>query len=66
MDLKELREILQILHEKDITDFELEEQGVRLRIRRGVVSEVRALPPGSDGVPAPSPVPPRRSGHWNP
>jgi acetyl-CoA carboxylase biotin carboxyl carrier protein len=41
LDLKELREILQILHEKDITDFELEEQGLKLRIRKG--------PTNSDG-----------------
>ena len=35
MDLKELKEILQILEEKEITDFELEEEGMKLRIRKG-------------------------------
>ena len=34
MDLNALREILAILHEQDITDFELEEQGLKLRIRK--------------------------------
>ena len=34
MDLKELKEILQILEEKEITDFELEEEGMKLRIRK--------------------------------
>ena len=34
MDLKELKEILQILEEQEITEFELEEEGMKLRIRR--------------------------------
>ncbi len=34
MDLKELKEILQILEEKEIAEFELEEQGMKLRIRK--------------------------------
>lgn len=34
MDLKELKEILQILDEKEITEFELEQDGVKLRIRK--------------------------------
>jgi acetyl-CoA carboxylase biotin carboxyl carrier protein len=35
LDLKELKEILQILEEKEITEFELEEEGMKLRIRKG-------------------------------
>jgi acetyl-CoA carboxylase biotin carboxyl carrier protein len=35
LNLKELKEILQILEEKEITEFELEEQGMKLRIRKG-------------------------------
>jgi acetyl-CoA carboxylase biotin carboxyl carrier protein len=34
LDLKELKEILQILDDKEVTDFELEEQGMKLRIRK--------------------------------
>ena len=34
MDLKELKEILQILEEKDVAEFELEEEGMKLRIRK--------------------------------
>ena len=34
MNLKELKEILQMLDEQDITEFELEEEGKRLRVRR--------------------------------
>jgi acetyl-CoA carboxylase biotin carboxyl carrier protein len=38
LDLRELKEILQILEEKEITEFELEEQGMKLRIRKAAAS----------------------------
>jgi acetyl-CoA carboxylase biotin carboxyl carrier protein len=38
LDLKELKEILQILEEKEITEFELEEQGIKLRIRKAAAN----------------------------
>jgi len=38
LDLRELKEILQILEEKEITEFELEEQGMKLRIRKAGAS----------------------------
>ena len=47
MDLKELKEILQILEEKEITEFELEEEGMKLRIRKAAAS------PNHSGAPAP-------------
>ena len=34
MNLKELKEILQMLEERDIAEFELEEEGKKLRVRR--------------------------------
>jgi len=34
LNLHELKEILQMLEERDITEFELEEEGRRLRVRR--------------------------------
>src|SRR5512143_2624780 len=43
LNLKELKEILQILDEKEITEFELEEEGIKLRIRK-------ALPSRDDGA----------------
>jgi acetyl-CoA carboxylase biotin carboxyl carrier protein len=47
LDLKELKEILQILEEKEITEFELEEEGMKLRIRKaGPVPSNHAAPPG--------------------
>ncbi len=47
MDLKELKEILQILEEKEITEFELEEEGMKLRIRK-------AAPPSSNHASGPA------------
>ena len=65
MDLKELKEILQILEEKEITEFELEEEGMKLRIRKGPAATNHASPPPvplplpAGAAPAhPAPVPP--------
>jgi len=46
LNLKELKEILQILEDQKITDFELEQEGTKLRVHRG-------------GTLAPAPVAPR-------
>ena len=35
MDVKEIKEILRILEEQDVTEFELEQDGTKLRICRG-------------------------------
>jgi acetyl-CoA carboxylase biotin carboxyl carrier protein len=53
LDLRELKEILQILEEKEITEFELEEQGMKLRIRKAGAS-----PNHSGGTAAPLPLVP--------
>ena len=53
MDLKELKEILQILEEKEITEFELEEEGMKLRIRKASASGAAVAPVL---VPAPQPL----------
>ena len=45
MDLRELKEILQILEEKEITEFELEEEGMKLRIRKASPSSNHAAAP---------------------
>ena len=71
MDLKELKEILQILEEKEIEEFELEEEGMKLRIRKAaVVSSNHAVAPAPAAVlaapaalaapsaPGPAPAPP--------
>jgi acetyl-CoA carboxylase biotin carboxyl carrier protein len=50
LDLKELKEILQILDEKEITEFELEKEGMKLRIRKAA--------PGSGNHVAPAVIAP--------
>jgi len=65
LDLRELKEILQILEEKEITEFELEEEGMKLRIRKAAASSNHAAAPAVLGpliptvlpVPAPAPSP---------
>jgi acetyl-CoA carboxylase biotin carboxyl carrier protein len=57
LDLKELKEILQILEEKEIEEFELEEEGMKLRIRKAAVPSLNhhaATPPPSAAVAAPA------------
>ncbi len=56
MNLKELKEILQILEEKEITEFELEEEGMKLRIRKAVPPSPAAPPLASPGVSVPANV----------
>jgi acetyl-CoA carboxylase biotin carboxyl carrier protein len=66
LNLKELKEILQILDEKEITEFELEEEGMKLRIRKAsahsalpvaVASVGAAVAPGAPvATPAAQPV----------
>jgi acetyl-CoA carboxylase biotin carboxyl carrier protein len=71
LDLKELKEILQILEEKEITEFELEEEGMKLRIRKAAASSNHSsatavlplhvsgvMPPLAAVTPAASAVPP--------
>jgi acetyl-CoA carboxylase biotin carboxyl carrier protein len=50
LDLNELKEILQILEEKEIAEFELEEQGLKLRIRKAPAG------PNHGGAAAPAPA----------
>jgi acetyl-CoA carboxylase biotin carboxyl carrier protein len=63
LDLRELKEILQILEEKEITEFELEEQGMKLRIRKAAASSNHDSSPAglapfvSTVTPLPMPAP---------
>jgi hypothetical protein len=34
MDLDEIRQILQLMQEHDLTEFELEREGIKLRLRK--------------------------------
>ncbi len=56
MNLKEIKDLVDLIIQNGITEFELERRGVRLRIKRGANS----LPPGSlqaaDSLAPPEPV----------
>jgi acetyl-CoA carboxylase biotin carboxyl carrier protein len=57
LNLKELKEILQLLDEKEITEFELEEEGMKLRIRKaGASVPSQPAPVLAPVVPAASPA----------
>ncbi|MGD8897283.1 MAG: acetyl-CoA carboxylase biotin carboxyl carrier protein [Acidobacteriota bacterium] len=59
MDLSELKDILRILEEQEITEFELEHDGVKLRVcRSSPPVAARPAPPGSVLAAPPSPAPP--------
>jgi acetyl-CoA carboxylase biotin carboxyl carrier protein len=71
LDLKELKDILQILEEKEITEFELEEEGLKLRIRKAAASANHSgptavlplhmptvIPAATASAPAPAAPPP--------
>jgi len=58
LDLRELKEILQILEEKEITEFELEEEGMKLRIRKAAASSNHAAAPAAVVTLAPAPSSP--------
>jgi acetyl-CoA carboxylase biotin carboxyl carrier protein len=58
MNLKEVRELIELVSEKGIAEFEMERQGFRLRICRGTVTEqtVQYAQPAPMVVPASAPV----------
>ncbi|HEX9724573.1 MAG TPA: acetyl-CoA carboxylase biotin carboxyl carrier protein [Vicinamibacteria bacterium] len=62
MNLNELKELLELVLEKGITEFELEEKGVRLKIKKGLeppaqVELVEAKPSNPVAAPLPGPIP---------
>src|ERR1700690_2505125 len=56
MNQKELKELIEFLIEKDITEFELERGDVKVRIKRGGESLVSVSAPGYSHPPAPASV----------
>jgi acetyl-CoA carboxylase biotin carboxyl carrier protein len=51
LDLNELKELLQILEEKEISEFELEESGLKLRIRKTAATHNQTTAPAAAGAP---------------
>jgi len=59
VDIADLKEILRILEAQDITEFELEQDGVKLRVCRASTSPtlISPAPPPLASVAAPYPMP---------
>jgi acetyl-CoA carboxylase biotin carboxyl carrier protein len=57
LDLKELRELLQLLEERDVAEFELEESGVKLRIKKASANHAAAPPAVTVVAAAPPAIP---------
>ena len=47
MDLRELRDLLHLLDDEGVAEFEIEEEGMKLRIRKGAVSPAVAPAPAT-------------------
>jgi len=57
LDLKELKELLELIAERDITEFELEEEGVRLKIKKGSAVQAALSDNNHHSLPALAPAP---------
>jgi acetyl-CoA carboxylase biotin carboxyl carrier protein len=57
MNQKELKDLIEFLIEKDITEFELERGDVKVRIRRGGEAPAGPYAPATPGPAAPAPSP---------
>jgi acetyl-CoA carboxylase biotin carboxyl carrier protein len=58
VDIADLKEILRILEAQDITEFELEQDGVKLRVCRASASASAATAPAAAYLAAPAPAVP--------
>jgi len=52
LNINELKELLELILEKGITEFELEEKGVRLKIKKGLDPSIRVGPAEAAAKPA--------------
>ena len=55
VDLKKLRALLRTLAEGDVSEFEFEDETIRMRLRRGKVEQTPSLLLTSPSIPAPAP-----------
>jgi acetyl-CoA carboxylase biotin carboxyl carrier protein len=61
MDLDQLKQILDLVRQHDLSEFEIEHEGLRLKIRKGV-SETGGTPPSAAAGSTPAISPPASSG----
>ncbi len=60
MDIKDIKKIVELMKEHDLTKFELEEEAFRIALVRGSEDEVKMvspLPAAAPSMPAPAPAP---------
>lgn len=55
-NLEDIQELLDLLASKEITEFEMEQQGVKIRVRRGNAAAYAGTINGSAGLTGPSPA----------
>jgi acetyl-CoA carboxylase biotin carboxyl carrier protein len=52
MDLDQLKRILELVREHEVSEFEVEQDGLRLKIRKDAAAPVLAMPPPAATLPA--------------
>ena len=57
MDLDQLKHILELVREHELTEFEVEQEGMRLRIRKELAAPVHAYAAPHVSAPMPPPLP---------
>ncbi len=57
MNLDDVREILALMRENGLSEFEIEREGLRLRLRKDAIPAVVSVPPPPAGAPAASASP---------
>lgn len=45
MNIKELKEMISLMNENDLTELEIEKEGLRIRLRKAIPSEISPQPP---------------------
>lgn len=58
MDFDELKSILELVREHELSDFELEREGFKIRIRKGAGGQLTTALPVMTHLPAPAPAAP--------
>ncbi|RME93273.1 MAG: acetyl-CoA carboxylase, biotin carboxyl carrier protein, partial [Verrucomicrobia bacterium] len=56
MDLKEIKVIIDLMKKNSLSEFELEKEGFRIKLKRTVEGQVVSLPP-APAAPTPPPAP---------
>jgi acetyl-CoA carboxylase biotin carboxyl carrier protein len=58
MDFDDIERILELVREHDLAEFELEREGLKIRVRKNLTGVAHAVQTGLTSAPPPAPVPP--------